>query len=203
MFLKTRYKSLKTWGIQDIQCFYVKAPKYKATKVFKKKKKKKEKKKKDIKSLFSRCNDNLIDMALVHMSLVRWSTFSCTITFNNNGSSLFLLLGFINKNIGIDCLKVQVGEVHNLAMMFHRPSAQKLKAFVVLDELEVSKVLSLQELINHFLTFLISSKKSSLNFIIFFGDKKFLHLQRLVKLFDLPFCLCSFIYSLNQIFPQP
>ena len=55
--------------------------------------------------------------------------------------------------------------------MFHRSSVEKLKAFVVLDELKVKKAFRLQELINHFLTLLVSLKKSSLNLIIFLSDE--------------------------------
>ena len=90
-------------------------------------------------------------------------------------------------------------KVHSLAMMFHHPFTQELKAFVVLDELKINKAFRLQELIDHLLTFLISVKKSSLNFVVFLSNKKLFHLQRLIVLFDLPFCLCSFIHSLNQI----
>ena len=125
------------------------------------------------------------------MDLVRWSAFSCTITFNSIGNSFFLLLSFISKNISVNGLNVQVGKVHSLAMMFHHPFSQELKAFVVLDELKISKAIRLQELIDHLLMFLISLKKSNLNFVVFLSDKKLFHLQRLIELFD-PF---SFVAS--------
>ena len=61
----------------------------------------------------------------------------------NSNSSFLLLFNFISKNFSINGLKVKVGEVHSLIMMFCRPSAQKLKAFVILDELKVRKALRL------------------------------------------------------------
>lgn len=82
-----------------------------------------------------------------------------------------------------------------MATMFHHPSTLELKAFVALDELMVSKVLRLQELINHLLTFLISKKKSSLNLVVFLSEEKLLHLQCLIELFDLPFCLMDKVKS--------
>ena len=61
----------------------------------------------------------------------------------NSNSSFLLLFNFISKNFSINGLKVKVGEVHSLTMMFRRPSTQKLKAFVILDELKVRKALRL------------------------------------------------------------
>lgn len=150
-----------------------------------------------LKVFFQGAPTTLSTWPLNHASLVCWTTFSCTISFNSSESSFSLLHSFISKNLGIDGLNLQVGEVHSLAMMFHRLSGQKLKAFVVLDELKVKEALRLQELTNHFLTFFISPKKSNLNFVIFLRDEKFLHLYCFIELFGLPLCLCSFIHSLD------
>ena len=51
--------------------------------------------------------------------------------------SFFLFLGLVCENLSVNLFKVQVGEVHEQAMMLHRPSSQKLKTFEVLSKLKV------------------------------------------------------------------
>ena len=162
----------------------------------------KKQQKRLLKSLFSRSSDDLLNMALVHVSLVHNSTCGSTISFSSiRNNFTFLLLSLVGKDLNINGFEIKVCKVCYLAMMLYHPPMKKLKALEVLDELKIREVNRLKKFGDHFLTFFVCLQKGSLNFLILLNDKFLLHLQRVLEFLHLLPSLYRLVNCLDQILP--
>ena len=88
-------------------------------------------------------------------------------------------------------------------MVVHRPPTQKLKAFEVLDEVEVGKMLKFHKLLDDLFLLSIGLKKSYLDFLILLNDEHLLHSQGFAEFLNLLPCFVRLAHCLNKVLPYP